>query len=49
MLKSVKYVLDENLNNLYRIYSIAKYELLSDGASAIDIEIIHGGNANGTT
>ncbi|MCI5951286.1 MAG: ABC transporter permease [Anaerostipes sp.] len=30
MLKSVKYVLDENLNNLYRIYSIAKYELLSD-------------------
>ena len=26
-----------------------KYELLSDGASAIDIEIIHGGNANGTT
>lgn len=30
MFKSVKYVLNENIHNLYRIYSIAKYELLSD-------------------
>jgi teichoic acid transport system permease protein len=30
MFKSMKYVLDENFHNLYRIYSIAKYELLSD-------------------
>lgn len=30
MLKSIKYVLKENFSNLFRIYSIAKYELLSD-------------------
>lgn len=30
MFKSLKYVLTENMNNLFRIYSIAKYELLSD-------------------
>lgn len=30
MFKSIKYVLQENFDNLYRIYSIAKYELLSD-------------------
>ncbi|MBB5183861.1 ABC transporter permease [Catenisphaera adipataccumulans] len=30
MLKSVTYVLKENLSNLYRIYSISKYELLGD-------------------
>lgn len=30
MLKSVKYVLLENLQNIYRIYCIAKYELLAD-------------------
>ncbi|MFI3171836.1 MAG: ABC transporter permease [Eubacteriales bacterium] len=30
MLKSLKYVLKENFSNLYRIYSIAKYELLGD-------------------
>lgn len=30
MLKSMKYVLQENLQNLYRIYCIAKYELLAD-------------------
>ena len=30
MFKSIKYVLQENFNNLYRIYCIAKYELLSD-------------------
>lgn len=30
MIKSIKYVLKENFTNLYRIYSIAKYELLAD-------------------
>jgi teichoic acid transport system permease protein len=30
MFKSIRYVVKENMNNLYRIYSIAKYELLSD-------------------
>ena len=30
MIKSIEYVLQENNDNLYRIYSIAKYELLSD-------------------
>ena len=30
MFKSVKYVWSENLHNLYRIYCIAKYELLAD-------------------
>lgn len=30
MLKSIKYVLKENFSNLFRIYSISKYELLSD-------------------
>lgn len=30
MFKSVKYVLKENFTNLFRIYSISKYELLSD-------------------
>lgn len=30
MFTSVKYVLGENLQNLYRIYCIAKYELLAD-------------------
>lgn len=30
MLKSVKYVLTENFTNLYRIFSISKYEILSD-------------------
>lgn len=30
MLKSVTYVIKENLTNLYRIFSIAKYELLAD-------------------
>ncbi len=30
MFRSIKYVLNENFNNLYRIYSLAKYELLSD-------------------
>lgn len=30
MFKSIKYVLQENLTNLYRIYSISKYELLAD-------------------
>lgn len=30
MFKSVKYVLHENFTNLYRIYSISKYELLAD-------------------
>lgn len=30
MLKSIRYVLKENFNNKYRIYSIAKYELVSD-------------------
>ena len=30
MFKSVKYVLKENFTNLFRIYSIAKYEILSD-------------------
>ena len=28
MLKSIKYVLKENFSNLFRIYSISKYELL---------------------
>ena len=30
MFKSIRYVLTENFSNLFRIYSIAKYELLSD-------------------
>ena len=30
MFKSVKYVWSENLHNPYRIYCIAKYELLAD-------------------
>lgn len=30
MFKSMKYVLKENFHNLYRIYSISKYELLAD-------------------
>ena len=30
MFKSIKYVLHENFTNLFRIYSISKYELLSD-------------------
>ena len=30
MFKSIKYVLCENFSNLYRIYSISKYELLAD-------------------
>lgn len=30
MFKSLRYVLHENFTNLYRIYSIAKYELLAD-------------------
>ena len=30
MFTSVKYVLTENFQNLYRIYCIAKYELLAD-------------------
>lgn len=30
MFKSIKYVLYENFTNLFRIYSIAKYELLGD-------------------
>ena len=30
MFKSIKYVLHENVTNLFRIYSIAKYELLAD-------------------
>lgn len=30
MFASVKYVLSENIHNLYRIYCIAKYELLAD-------------------
>lgn len=29
-MKSLKYVLDENRSNIYRIYSIAKYEILAD-------------------
>ena len=30
MFASIKYVLQENFTNLYRIYSISKYELLGD-------------------
>lgn len=30
MFKSAKYVLSENIQNMYRIYSIAKYEILAD-------------------
>lgn len=30
MFKSIRYVLTENFSNLFRIYSIAKYELLAD-------------------
>ena len=30
MFKSIKYVLHENFTNLFRIYSISKYELLAD-------------------
>ena len=28
--KSIKFVLEENLNNIFRIYSIAKYQVLAD-------------------
>ncbi len=30
MIKSIRYVLKENFSNIYRIYSISKYELLAD-------------------
>lgn len=30
MFKSMKYVLHENFTNLFRIYSISKYELVAD-------------------
>ena len=30
MFKSIQYVLKENFSNVFRIYSIAKYELLAD-------------------
>lgn len=30
MIRSIRYVLKENFSNLYRIYSISKYELLAD-------------------
>lgn len=30
MIKSIKYVLHEHITNIYRIFSIAKYEILSD-------------------
>lgn len=30
MFKSLRYVLKENFTNLFRIYSIAKYEILAD-------------------
>lgn len=30
MFKSAKYVLNENIQNIYRIYSIAKYEIIAD-------------------
>ena len=30
MFKSVQYVVKENFSNLYRIFCIAKYELLAD-------------------
>lgn len=30
MIKSLRYVLTENANNLFRIYSISKYELIAD-------------------
>lgn len=30
MFRSIKYVVGENISNVYRIYSIAKYELLSE-------------------
>ena len=30
MLKSIRYVLKENITNLYRIFCIAKYELLGE-------------------
>ncbi len=30
MFKSLRYVLKENIHNIYRIYSISKYELLAD-------------------
>ena len=30
MLKSISYVVKENITNLYRIFCIAKYELLAD-------------------
>ena len=38
MLKSIKYVLKENFSNLFRIYSISKYELLSDKLKAETIK-----------
>ena len=30
MFKAIKYVLNENFSNIYRIYSISKYEVLAD-------------------
>ena len=30
MFKSIQYVIKENFSNLYRIFSISKYELLAD-------------------
>lgn len=30
MFKSISYVIKENFSNVYRIFCIAKYELLSD-------------------
>ncbi len=30
MFKSIAYVVKENMTNLYRIFCIAKYELLAD-------------------
>ena len=30
MFKSIRYVLNENFSNLYRIFCIGKYELLAD-------------------
>ena len=30
MFKSISYVVKENITNLYRIFCIAKYELLAD-------------------
>ena len=42
MFKSIKYVLHENVTNLFRIYSIAKYELLADMRdSKLGLSLIH--------